>query len=281
MRSAEETHEPVPSRDGVVHLVEALRAVLFPGYFGTAEARPATLRYHLGYTLDRVQRNLRLQVRRGLAFSCQEPYDPKRCDERAQEVTHTFLARLPEVQRLLGLDVEAAFQGDPAAPSPAEIIFCYPGLLAITNYRIAHELQRLGVPLLPRMIAEHAHSITGIDIHPGATIGERFFIDHGTGVVIGETAVIGERVRLYQGVTLGAKSFPADEKGHLVKGIPRHPIIEDDVIIYAGATVLGRITVGRGTVVGGNVWLTRSVPPGSRVAMQAPRDSSFESGDGI
>ena len=167
---------------------------------------------------------------------------------------------------MLATDVQAAYAGDPAATSPAETILCYPGVLALAYQRVAHELYTLGVPVLPRILTERAHSLTGIDIHPGARIGERFFIDHGTGVVIGETSVIGNGVRLYQGVTLGARSFPLDEHGHPVKGIPRHPIVEDGVIIYAGATVLGRITVGAGSVIGGNVWLTRSVPPDSRIS---------------
>ena len=168
-----------------------------------------------------------------------------------------------------------------AAYSPDETIFCYPGVLAITNYRLAHELLVLGVPLIPRMITEHAHSITGIDIHPGASIGESFFIDHGTGVVIGETCIIGNRVRIYQGVTLGAKSFPLDEEGKPVKGIERHPVVEDDVVIYSGATILGRVVIGRGSVIGGNVWLTRSVPPYSRITQVQARQEIFEGGAGI
>jgi serine O-acetyltransferase len=168
-------------------------------------------------------------------------------------------------------DVRAAYEGDPAATSTDETIFCYPGILAVTNQRVAHELYRLEVPLLPRMLTEQAHSVTGIDIHPGASIGERFFIDHGTGVVIGETSTIGNNVRLYQGVTLGAKSFPLDEHGNPLKGIPRHPIVEDDVVIYAGATVLGRVTVGRGSVIGGNVWVTENVPPGSKLSQASAR----------
>jgi serine O-acetyltransferase len=171
-------------------------------------------------------------------------------------------------------DAQAAFDGDPAATSREETIACYPGVLAITYYRLAHELLGLGVPLVPRMVTELAHSQTGIDIHPGAMIGERFFIDHGTGVVIGETAVIGTNVRLYQGVTLGALSFPADERGNPVKGQPRHPIVEDDVILYAGATILGRVTIGRGSVIGGGVWLTRSVPPGTQVSMSRSEANS-------
>jgi serine O-acetyltransferase len=175
---------------------------------------------------------------------------------------------------MLSDDVQAAYEGDPAAKSPSETIFCYPGIFAITNHRVAHELYRLGVPVIPRIISENAHSVTGIDIHPGARIGRSFFIDHGTGVVIGETAIIGDRVRIYQGVTLGAKSFPLDEKGAPIKGIDRHPIIEDDVVIYAGATILGRITVGARSVVGGNVWLTQGLPPDSSISQGKGPDTA-------
>ena len=247
----------------MIDIVEALRTVLFPGYFGPSELTPETVAFHVGSTLDRVQRALREQIRRGFCFACRERRTGVRGPD-GRAAAERFLARLPAVRRLLATDVQAAYEGDPAATSPDEAIFCYPGVLAITNYRLAHELYALGVPLIPRMITEHAHSITGIDIHPGATIGESFFIDHGTGVVIGETCVIGKRVRLYQGVTLGAKSFPLDENGNPIKGIERHPIVEDDVIIYSEATILGRVTIGRGSVIGGNVWLTRSVPPEQR-----------------
>ncbi len=263
----------LPSRDALVRIVDALRSVLFPGYFGEQELSEESLRSHLEATLDRARFALSHEVRRGLCVTCREP-DPSQCpqcDERAMAVTRSFLARLPGIRQLLCTDVQAAYTGDPAATSHSETVLCYPGILAITNYRLAHELRLLEVPLLPRMITEHAHSITGIDIHPGTTIGEQFFIDHGTGVVIGETAVIGKRVRIYQGVTLGAKSFPLDENGHPIKGIPRHPIIEDDVIIYSGATILGRITVGAGSVIGGNVWLTHDVPPGSRISQVEAR----------
>ena len=182
---------------------------------------------------------------------------------------------------ILVTDVAAAYEGDPAATGPEEIIFSYPGLMAITAYRLAHELYARDIPLIPRIITEHAHSRTGIDIHPGATIGSHFFIDHGTGVVIGETTVIGERVTIYQGVTLGAKSFPLDADGNPIKGIARHPIVEDGVIIYSGATILGRITIGEKSVIGGNVWLTRPVPPGSFVTQREVRQSVFEFGGGI
>jgi serine O-acetyltransferase len=192
-----------------------------------------------------------------------------------------FAARLPHVRTLLEGDIEAAYRGDPAAKSRAEIMFCYPGVSAIIHHRLAHELYRLGLTLLARVISESAHSATGIDIHPGAQIGERFFIDHGTGVVIGETAIIGDGVRLYQGVTLGAKSFPVDEGGALIKGQARHPVIEDDVVIYAGATILGRVTIGRGATIGGNVWLTRSVAPFSQVTQAQAQSECFDAGAGI
>ena len=276
--------EPLPSRDVAINMVESLRSVLFPGYFGASEVSPETLGFHVGHVLDQVQRTLQVQIKRGLAFAClgQEcTLTHHVCEEKARRVTATFIERLPHIQRLVASDVRAAYEGDPAATSPDEAIFCYPGVLAITNFRIAHELHRLEVPLLPRMITEHAHSVTGIDIHPGATIGDSFFIDHGTGVVVGETCVIGRGVRIYQGVTLGAKSFPLDDDGNPIKGVARHPIIEDEVIIYSGATILGRVTIGAGSVVGGNVWLTRSVPPNSRITIQPPRQEVFQSGAGI
>ncbi len=257
---------PLPSRETLVEIIEMLRSVLFPGYFGKTEISETSVRYHVGAVLDRVLPLLQEQILRGICFACKKK-EPvcEECHARAQQTTRDFVQHLPQVRELLAADVQAAYEGDPAATSPDEAILCYPGILAIANQRLAHRLWRLQVPLLPRMITEHAHSITGIDIHPGAQIGEFFFIDHGTGVVIGETAVIGKRVRLYQGVTLGAKSFPLDENGNPIKGIPRHPIVEDEVVIYGGATILGRVTIGRGSVIGGNVWLTESVPPRSRI----------------
>jgi serine O-acetyltransferase len=258
-----------PSRTALASLVEELRALLFPGYFGASELKAETLRYHLGARMDWVLHGLADQIQRGMMAS-----DPacEGCEIRALAMAHAFLARLPEVRRLLATDIQAGFEGDPAATSPDEVLFSYPGLLAVTSQRLAHELLKLGVPLLPRMITEHAHSLTGIDIHPGASIGERFFIDHGTGVVIGETCVIGRNVRIYQGVTLGAKSFPLDAEGNPIKGVPRHPVVEDDVIIYSNATILGRITLGKGSAIGGNVWLTRSVPPGSVITQANEKD---------
>jgi serine O-acetyltransferase len=272
----------LPSRDVVLGCVEGLRAVFFPGYFGEADLSDEHLHYYVGATLDRVLHALDEQVRRGLAFAERHDYETcTHCAERSAEVMRAFLARLPEVRRLVASDVDAAYDGDPALKIKDEAIFSYPGVLAVTNQRIGRELYALGVPLIPRMITEHAHALTGIDIHPGARIGERFFIDHGTGVVIGETAVIGANVRVYQGVTLGAKSFPKDEKGVPIKGIDRHPIVEDDVVIYAGATILGRVVIGKGSSIGGNVWLTHGVPPGSRVAQAEARPTAFEQGGGI
>lgn len=259
-------YRPLPSRDVVFSIVEELRAVMFPGYSGFSDLNFKSVKYHIGAIIDRIQYPLQEQIRRGLCFACTE----KECscapdDSKALSITRAFLHKLPKVQHMLANDVQAAFDGDPAAQVKDEIIFCYPAVTAITNYRLAHELHLLGVPLIPRMITEHAHSLTGIDIHPSAEIGECFFIDHGTGVVIGETCVIGNSVRLYQGVTLGAKSFKSDDEGNLEKGYPRHPIVEDDVVIYANATILGRITIGRGSSIGGNVWLVDSVPPNSRI----------------
>ena len=270
---------PLPSRDKVVAIVEMLRSAIFPGYFGEAQVLPEALRFHVGAALDRAGRELREQVACALCYGCEMESgtcDPSRCDARAADKVRSFLARLPEVRRLLATDVRAAYEGDPAAKSPDETIICYPGMFAIMNYRIAHELHALEVPLLPRMITEHAHSVTGIDIHPGAAIGESFFIDHGTGVVIGETTVIGSRVRLYQGVTLGAKSFPLDEHGNPIKDVPRHPIVEDDVVIYSEATILGRVTIGKGSHIGGNVSLTRSVPPDSWIGQTAAKHGRSE-----
>lgn len=270
---------PLPSRDALIRVVTGLRAALFPAHFGPADLTDGGVDYFVGHTLDRTLVALYEQILRGLLFAggahatCAEA--------RALEVTRAFAAALPDVRTLLETDVRAAYESDPAATSPDEAVFCYPGVTAVTHHRLAHLLYRQDVPLIPRILSEIAHADTGIDIHPGADIGASFFIDHGTGVVIGETAKVGQRVRLFQGVTLGAKSFPLDEEGRPIKGIPRHPIVEDDVVIYAGATILGRITIGRGSSVGGNVWLTRSLPPGSRVTQAQVRSEAFEGGAGI
>jgi serine O-acetyltransferase len=256
----------LPSRDQVIEAAEALRSVLFPGYFGISELTEQNMRFHVGATLDRILLVLFEQIKRGLCFACDHyGFECPACLEKAKRITTEFVRRLPRIQHTLATDVHAAYYGDPAAKSTDEAIFCYPGILAVTYYRLAHELYCLEVPLIPRMITERAHSLTGIDLHPGARIGEEFFIDHGTGVVVGETCVIGERVRIYQGVTLGAKSFPLDDRGKPIKGIPRHPVVEDDVVIYSGATILGRVTIGRESVIGANVWITKDVAPQSMV----------------
>ncbi len=256
----------LPSRSSCHSIMLQLRSLLFPGYFHLSEFSDEGIGFHVGAILDLVAINLREQVKRGFCFGCVDKGTEKACSVRAESITRKFLDRLPEVMELLGEDVQAAYEGDPAAKSPGETILCYPGVYAITNHRVAHELYMLNVPVIPRIISEDAHSATGIDIHPGARIGKKFFIDHGTGVVIGETCIIGDRVRLYQGVTLGAKSFPLDENGNPMKGIDRHPIIEDDVILYAGATILGRITIGKRSVIGGNTWVTESVAPDSSIS---------------
>lgn len=278
------THHDVqmPSGEVLSEAIELLRAVLFPGYFRNEEVRPETMKYHIGATLDRALTLFTEQIKRGYCFACSsEAKSCLRCDIQAEEISRQFISRIPHIREMTASDAVSAYRGDPAAESVGEAIFCYPSVLALTNHRIAHELYLLKVPIIPRMISEAAHSRTGIDIHPGARIGKHCFIDHGTGTVVGETTIIGEGVRIYQGVTLGAKSFPLDEAGHPVKGIPRHPIVEDEVIIYAGATLLGRITIGRGTEIGGNVWLTRSVAPGSRILQSAFEDKTFHMGGGI
>ncbi len=275
--------QPMPSVAVLSDLVEVLKSVLFPGYYGNSEVSLASMPYYLGAGIDRAFRMLGDQIRCGYCFLCrlndQETCDD--CDQIALDLAGKFISRLPEIRSSLATDVRAAFQGDPAAKSLGEIIFCYPSILALVHYRIAHELYHLGVDLIPRIISEMAHSRTGIDIHPGAEIGRHFFIDHGTGTVIGETCVIGDNVRLYQGVTLGAKSFPKDDSGKLIKGIARHPIVEDNVIIYSGATILGRVTIGRGSVIGGNVWLTESVPPNTSLLQGRNKAATFEGGSGI
>lgn len=274
----------LPSRSAIAEVALNLRSVLFPGHFGTADLTDEGIHYYIGHVLDATLPELEEQVRRCLWFACEAEREDGKiepCVGRAAEITQRLVARLPVVRELLGRDLDAAYNGDPAATSRDEALFCYPGVTALIYYRIAHELHQLGVPILPRIMCEIAHGDTGIDIHPGARIGGSFFIDHGVGVVIGETCIIGERVRLYQGVTLGAKSFPVDGRGHPKKGIQRHPIVEDDVVIYAGATILGRVTIGRGSSIGGNVWLTHSVPPGSRVTQARLSEEQFEGGSGI
>jgi serine O-acetyltransferase len=246
--------------------------VIYPGYFGRKYVETANIDYHIGDLIDSIYARLTQEIYRSVRPDCQNKGDTcDHCDGIAEEEALVFLRQMPELRKRLSEDVQAAYDGDPAAKSIDEVIFSYPAILAITIFRLAHELNLQGIPLLPRMMTEYAHSVTGIDIHPGATIGSGFFIDHGTGVVIGETTNIGNRVKLYQGVTLGALSFAKDDEGRMIRGKKRHPTIEDDVVIYAGATILGGSTViGRGSVIGGNVWLTRSVPPYTRVIISEP-----------
>lgn len=263
--------QPLPSAEQLTQIVNLARAILFPGYFGNSSVNAQTMTYHIGVNVEQLYHLLVNQIQAGLAFELPEDKDDaETLCEQARLLAAQFIGRLPEMRRTLATDVEAAYNGDPAATNYGEVICCYPAIRAISNYRIAHELLALGVPLIPRIITEMAHSETGIDIHPGATIGHHFTIDHGTGVVIGETCIIGNNVKLYQGVTLGAKSFPLDVNGNPIKGIPRHPILEDDVIVYSNATILGRITIGRGATVGGNIWVTEDVPAGERIVQRRP-----------
>jgi len=272
----------LPSREALSDIVDGLRGALFPMRLGPPDLRQESEDYYVGHTLDAVLTALLIQVRLELRYHARHDEGALPDTEaHAIDIVRGFGAALPGLRALLDSDVLAAFHGDPAARSVDEVLLCYPGVHAMIHHRVAHELYRLGVPLLARLVAELAHGQTGIDIHPGATIGAGFFIDHGTGVVIGETALIGRHVRLYQAVTLGAKRFATDEDGHLSKGGLRHPILEDDVVIYAGATILGRVTIGRGSTIGGNVWLTRSVPPGSHIAQASTRDDTVVEGAGI
>ncbi|WP_370690485.1 serine O-acetyltransferase EpsC [Nitrosomonas sp.] len=271
----------LPSRKILMGVAEGLSAALFPNRLGSSEFADEGIDYYVGHTLNMTLRELMVQIQHELHYNSGLEILSNEDREQSVAITQAFAKRLPEVRSLLESDIIAAYEGDPAARNVDEVLVCYPGIMAITHYRLAHVLHGLGAPLIARMFSEIAHSVTGIEIHPGAQIGGRFFIDHGTGVVIGETAIIGQNVRLYQAVTLGAKRFPVDENGALVKGNLRHPIVEDDVVIYAGATILGRITIGRGSTIGGNVWLTRSVPPGSNISQAQMRQEVFEGGAGI
>lgn len=259
-----------PSRHALTRVVDLLSAVLFPIRLGPPELTPDNEDAFIVASLETALPLLTAQVRMELAYSGAVALAGSNLESASASIISQLAERLPAIRRLLDTDLEAAYAGDPAARSVDEVLLCYPCVTAMTHHRIAHELYLLGAPLVARILAEIAHSRTGIDIHPGARIGESFFIDHGTGVVIGQTAIIGDRVRLYQAVTLGARSFRTDEAGNIVKDDPRHPIIEDDVTIYAGATILGRITVGAGSVIGGNVWITSSIPPASRVRQHRP-----------
>ncbi|WP_077002629.1 serine O-acetyltransferase EpsC [Variovorax sp. KK3] len=265
-RSRELGPREFPSREALAGIVESLKGALFPMRLGPQDLHHENEDFYVGHTLDAALQGLLTQARLELNFSARHAAPlAEAIDEQAALAVRAFGAALPGLRRLLDTDVLAAYQGDPAARSVDEVLLCYPGVLAMIHHRLAHQLYTLGLPLLARIVAELAHSQTGIDIHPGATIGPGFFIDHGTGVVIGETAVIGQGVRVYQAVTLGAKRFPTDDTGHLQKGLPRHPVVQDDVVIYAGATILGRVTLGKGATIGGNVWVTDDVAPGASV----------------
>ena len=269
--------DPLPSAKSLYKIVELARSILFPGYFGNSTINSHTITYHIGVNVENLFDLLTDQIQAGLCFgqennNNENTNNNEPCRETAALLAARFISKLPEMRRILATDVEAAYYGAPAATCFGEIISCYPAIRAISNYRIAHELLILGVPLIPRYITEMAHSETGIDIHPGAKIGHHFTIDHGTGVVIGATSIIGNNVKLYQGVTLGAKSFPLDNNGNPIKGIPRHPILEDDVIVYSNATILGRVTIGKGATVGGNIWVTENVPAGARIVQRKTKE---------
>jgi serine O-acetyltransferase len=273
--------EPIhrlPNINRIKEIVNTVKSILFPGFFGDMEINETAREHYIKLHVDKLFDTLNEQIYTSVCFPDSTPDDT---DRLSSELTVAFISKLPEIKRLLATDVKAVYDGDPAATNHEEVIFCYPAIRAMINYRIAHELLVMGIPVLPRIISELAHSSTGIDIHPGAKIGEYFSIDHGTGVVIGETCIIGNHVRLYQGVTLGAKGFKLDDKG-IPLNIPRHPILEDNVIVYSNSTILGRITIGHHTIIGGNIWQVNSVPPYSRIVQKkAVTSSSFSDGLGI
>lgn len=263
----------LPSRSEIIRITEMLLELLYPGFIGRQNLTDDNVVYHVGELLPQIGERLHRQIYHALCYGEESEgrSGDEVCTQRAADLTISFLERLPALREVLAGDVQAAYDGDPAALNTDEVILAYPGLLAITVYRLAHELYELQIPLIPRIMTEWAHSMTGIDIHPGAQIGRNFFIDHGTGVVIGETTVIGDNVKLYQGVTLGALSFPKDERGRVIRGFKRHPTVCNDVTIYANATVLGGETViGEGSVIGGSVFLTTSVPPNHTVLLNPP-----------
>jgi serine O-acetyltransferase len=265
-------HTPLPNRDTVSEIIDDLMEILYPGYGSRQNLHVGNVEYYIGSIIETLLDKLMQQIARALRHEQQQESPSTDFEAVAQQRTVAFLRKLPDLRGTLEEDVRAAYEGDPAARHHVEIVFCYPGLEAISTYRLAHELLRLSVPLIPRMMTEAAHSKTGIDIHPGATIGPGFFIDHGTGVVIGETCLIGRNVKLYQGVTLGALSFPRDATGQIIRGKKRHPTLEDDVVVYANATILGGDTVvGHNAVIGSNVWLTHSVAPFTHVVLEKPQ----------
>lgn len=272
-------NKELPESKSVGCIIDMIRSIIFPGYFGSPLVNINTLEYHAGVNIEKLYNSLSEQIFRALFFNSENEnfQDTKK---HTSEIAMQFISKLPEIKYLLSTDVRAILEGDPAAKGYAEVIFCYPAMKALLNHRVSHELLKLNVPLIPRIISEIAHAETGIDIHPGAQIDEYFSIDHGTGVVIGQTAIIGKHVRLYQGVTLGAKSFTLDQEGRPMD-TPRHPILEDNVTIYSNSTILGRITIGKGTVVGGNIWLTHSVPPNSKILQSKAMEFSYTDGLGI
>lgn len=281
--------DPLPSAKELEEIIELSRSILFPGFYGRSSVNFETIKYQIGVNVERLHKLLCRQIMAGLCFNedchCPNAADTRRCmQEEADKIAGRVIEKFPTLRKILSTDIQAAFDGDPAAANLGEVISCYPAIKAVINYRLAHELVLENVPLIPRMIAEMAHSETGIDIHPAATIGTHFTIDHGTGVVIGATCIIGNHVKLYQGVTLGAKSFPLDKDGNPIKGIARHPILKDDVIVYANATILGRITIGKGCIIGANVWVTRDMRPRTKKYKQNKTDIldiDFEYGGGI
>lgn len=270
--------EPLPSQAGVKKIVELTRSVIFPGFFGESDVTRSNIGYRVGLNVEALYQLLKCQIASGICFNyhCDDDLPIKKIEQEAGELATRLTKRLPELRRLLEDDARAIYRADPAATGVEEVIYCYPGLRAVSSYRLAHELHEMGVPVIPRMISEIAHSETGADIHPAAKIGERFMIDHCTGVVIGATTIIGNDVRLYQGVTLGAKSFVTDADNNPVKGLPRHPILGNGVVVYANATILGRVNIGDGAVIGGNVWLTRSVAPGERVVQATASETAVK-----
>ena len=271
---------PMPSVEEVRRIVSLCKDIIFTDYFHKRQSDEKMRSYHIGVSMDELYNLLKRQIARGMQFCEDCDCSEEQILRSAEDLALQFIDQLPEVKRLLYTDVEAMFQSDPAATNYGEVIYCYPVMNTMTHYRIAHVLHLMEVPVIPRIITEQAHSRTGIDIHPGAKIGEYFAIDHGTGVVIGETAIIGNHVTLYQGVTLGAKSFKYDENGNMLN-VPRHPIIEDHVTIYSNASILGRITIGHHSIIGGNIWLTHSVPPNSRILQSKAIDAGFTDGAGI
>ena len=276
------TVAPLPSVEMVKRIVALVKNIIFPDYFEKRQPDEAIRAYHIGVAMEELVTLLTKQIAHGLQFceNCEEERTKEQVYGEAEKKALAFIDALPEIKRLLYTDVQAMFDNDPAAPNYGEVIFCYPSMNTMTHYRIAHKLHELQVPVIPRIITELAHSKTGIDIHPGAQIGEYFAIDHGTGVVIGETTIIGNHVTLYQGVTLGAKSFKYDENGNMLN-VPRHPILEDHVTVYSNASILGRITIGHDSTIGGNIWLTHSVPPNSKILQSKAVDAAFTDGAGI